>query len=571
MAVGVLLLLVVVAIVVTLLQRRQASAGPEHGPTVEGRTVRRFFHYLLMLGALVVAATGLSTLLGRLVETELAPVDDTTLARGVAFTVVGLPLWFALASWARRLVHRSPAEASSLAWAVYFTLAPLAALFLVMTSGQAVLLWGMGIEPYTGTAVGSLVVWGGVWVAHWQVDSRATPARHRRVHLTVGSFSGLVMSAVGLAALLGGTLGVVVGVNPAGDVQAADGRFDQVLIGAASLVVGAPVWSLYWLRITSRLPRDTAWVGYVLLVGVGGGVVTALASGSLVLYRVLVWVVGEPGTRVATSYFAGAPTAAGSAVVGVLLWWYHRKVLQRSDAHQRTELTRVYEYLMAGLGLVAAAVGLAFAVVTLFEVATRSVAAGAATVNTLLAAVTMLAVGGPVWWLYWCRIRRASRAVPEIELGSPTRRVYLFVLFGLAGVVALVALISAVYLLAEDLIAGRAGTSSVRAVRVPVGILLSTGAVSGYHWSVYRGDRAVAPLARATRFVLLVGAWEPQAARALARHTGGRVQVWPRADADGGGPWTAEDAWAALGSSTGDAIVLAEDGALRVVPVRRHG
>ena len=575
MAVGLVLLVVVAVVAVMALRKRRELAPEEVAAAAQGHAVRRFFHYLLMLGSLVVTATGLSTLLGQLLETDRFATDDSTLARGVAFTVVGLPLWLALATWSRRLVRHSPEEASSPAWAVYFTLAPLVALFLVMTSGQGVLLWAVGVEPYSGTAVASLVVWGAAWATHWWVDRRVTPGAHRRIHLTVGSFSGLVMTAVGLAGLLGGALGLLVGVDPVGDLQGGGGRLDQVLVGATSVVVGAPVWYLYWLRSTCRLTRDTLWLAYVLLVGVGGGVVTALASGSLVLHRVLVWVLGEPGTALATSYFAGTPTAAGAAVVGLLLWWYHRTVLQGSVAEgsvaqQRTELTRVYEYLMAGLALVAAAVGLALAVVTLFEVATRSVAAGGTPVNTVLAAVTMLAVGGPVWWVYWRRIARASRVVPEVEQGSPTRRFYLFVLFGVAGVVALVALISAVYVLAEDLISGQVGTGTARSVRVPVGILLATGAVSGYHWSVFRGDRAVAPVAQPRRFVLLVGAWEPDVAKAVARDTGGSVQVWPRADDDGAGPWTAEDALAALGPGTGDAIVLAQDGALRAVPVRRR-
>src|SRR5699024_7269999 len=139
MAIGLLLFVLTAVAVTMLLTRRKPAAAAEGGPPASGNAVRRFFHYLLMLGSLAVAATGLSTLLGRMRETNEGAIDEATLARGVAFTVVGLPLWLALASWALRLVHRSPAESSSVAWAVYFTIAPLAALFILMTSAQLVL------------------------------------------------------------------------------------------------------------------------------------------------------------------------------------------------------------------------------------------------------------------------------------------------------------------------------------------------------------------------------------------------------------------------------------------------
>ena len=239
--------------------------------------------------------------------------------------------------------------------------------------------------------------------------------------------------------------------------------------GLVLLGVGAPVWIVDWARTASRYERDALWLAYVLLIGVGGGLVTAIASTSTLLYDVLVWLVGEPGGATATEHFDGAPNAAAAAVVGALVWWYHQALLKAGGAEARTEVRRVYEYLMAGIGLGAAAAGLVMVLAALVEAVTGGAFVGGDAVNTLLAALTLLAVGGPVWWVYWRQLQAATRAAPAHELASPTRRVYLFVLFGLGGLAAVVALIVGVYLLFRDLVEGTAGAETLRRMRLPIG------------------------------------------------------------------------------------------------------
>lgn len=577
MVVSLLLLVLVVTLVVFAVRKatHRGAGGPTAGPA-DGPSVRRFFQYLLLYGLLVVVAIGLAGLLGRLLERDvLAAADDAELARNLAFVVVGAPLFVGVALWSRRNLSQDADEARSLGWACYVTAASLTTLLMAMTGLGPVLEWATGLEDYDGRGLATLLVWGGLWGAHWWVEARITPHEHSRVHHLIGSLIGLVTAAAGLEVLLAGALRYLVGLG--GDAVLADDG-SPMRRGLVTLAIGAPVWFVYWARTaarsTARNPRDPLWLAYVLLAGVGGGLVTAIVSGSTLVYSVLVWLVGEPGSPDAAEHFLNAPTAAAATVVGFLVWWYHQAVLEEAGAETRTEVRRIYEYLMAGIGLLAAAIGLTTVLMALIEAATGSglVDVDGNAVNTLLAAGTLLAVGGPVWWLHWRQVQTAIRGAATEEFESPTRRIYLFILFGVGGVAAVITLIVGVYLLFADLVEGTVGAETLRSMRLPIGVLVTTAAISGYHWAVSRADREHVPSpaeARGPRFVLLVGPPDTDIAREVARRTRGQVQAWSRTD-EGPATWSVEEVMAALGDTSADeVIVLTDAGGLRAIPVHR--
>jgi hypothetical protein len=561
-----LLVLVIVVVAIVLGVRR--TAGHDRGLPTDGHAIRRFFQYLVLYGLLVVTAIGVSGLLARLLGAGEFVEDESALALYLAFTVVGLPLFTAVALWSRRNLRTDPAEAQSLAWAAYVTLAALTSLSVAMDALNVSVqgLFGVGVGWRQG--IGALVVWGGVWAAHWWVHLRLVPAPHSQVHHLGGSLIGLVSVVTGLVTLVGGVLQQLFGMGE----QILPSLREQVITGLVGLVVGALVWALYWLRTASRSERDRLWFGYVLLAG-GAGLVMAIVAASAVLYTGLVWFLGDPEYTDAVRHFVDAPSQAAVALVGVVVWWYHQSVLADAHVATRTEVRRIYEYLMSAIGLLAAGVGLTLLVVAGVEavVGAETVIVGESAVNTLLLAATLLVVGSPVWWFFWHRIQRAVTADPAAELASPTRRIYLLLLFGLGGLAAVVALLVGVYLLFQDLVQGTFGPETIRAMRVPVGILLSTGAIAGYHGAVYRaGRRQSLPAGvRGPRYVLLVGPPDPDIAHAVAHATGGKVQVWTTEG--GGAPWSLEDVMTALGSSpaASEVLVLSDPSGVHAIPVTR--
>lgn len=562
------LLLPIAVIVLVVFGIRKIGSGQAHG-ALQGHSVRRFFQYLLLYGLIVVSALGLSGLLGRILErSTLVVADKTDLARNLSFVVVGIPLYAFLAFWTRRRFSEDPSEARSFGWGFYVTLTSITSLAVGMFALHDMILWAFRVDDFRGGALARLIVWGGVWGVHWWVHLRSAPLVNWRVHHLLGSLIALGTVVVGVDQLISGAVQRLWSFG--GDAIFVP-HGDPILRGAITLIVGAPIWYLYWIKNYSKGTRDSLWYVYVLLVGVGGGLVVSVVSASTVLYSALVWLVGDPGSSDAATHFRNVPTTFGAVCVGLITWWYHHAMLEEDRKAIRTEVQRVYEYLMAGIGLLAAAGGLAMILVALVEaLSSSSVISGSGATNALLAAATLLVVGSPVWWIFWRRIQRAIAKFPADEHASPTRRVYLFILFGLGGIVAVVTLLVGVFFLFDDIFKGSFGLETIRRMRFAVAILITTGAIAGYHWMIYRSERELMSVGIVgPRLVILVGPKDAELSRVVSKLTGGRVQFWARKD-DQVGTWVQGEVINALKESEDDAIILIADSrGLQAIPVER--
>ncbi|MGD9751504.1 MAG: hypothetical protein AB7W59_10970, partial [Acidimicrobiia bacterium] len=102
------------------------------------------------------------------------------------------------------------------------------------------------------------------------------------------------------------------------------------------------------------------------------------------------------------------------------------------------------------------------------------------------------------------------------ELRSTPRRLYLLAIFGVAALVALGATLNVAVVLFEDIARGEAGRTTLHDLRIPIGLVLATGIIAGYHAAVYRRDRRLAPgpaparpHGAVLRQVIVIGAGEP--------------------------------------------------------------
>ncbi|AQX16010.1 hypothetical protein BCR15_05650 [Tessaracoccus lapidicaptus] len=543
------------------------AAARRRGPGIDARSVRRFFQYVLLFALVMVVAIGVAELLGMLLGADVPEwVDpDAELARGLAFVFVGGPL-LAVLAWATRRSHRlDPAERDSGLYIAYVTLAALVAAFVAATALPQVGFAALGDGDLDADGVAVVLTWTAVWAVHWWLARRTLDGDRNTPHLLLGSVLGLVMGVAGLVNTLGGSLDLLLGLERYGRPLGVLGE------SLGAVLAGGLLWVRYWATAAIRLPRRPLWLAVVLPLGVGGGLIMALVGGSRLLWSVLVWFVGDRQGSSATQHFDSAAVEAAAVVVGLVVWWYHRTVL--GTAEGRTEPRRVYEYLVAGIGLAAAAVGVGTVLVSLIEALTPGVDVGMTVMNTLLAAVTLLVVGVPVWWIFWSRVRRAAAVSPDSELVSPTRRVYLVVLFGLAGIAAVVALIAVAVIVLQDVVAGSVSGVTLRSSRYGLGTLVGAAAVSAYHGAVFRQDRAAGATVRVTgpRSVVLVGAVGPELDRELTRATSSRVEVWGRLDA-AAAPWDLAGLAATLGEYPGaDVVVVADGGGYRVIPVDLSG
>jgi hypothetical protein len=556
-----LIVAVVVVVTIVVLVRRRPTAGPAGSGATP---VREFFQYLLLFGLVVVVAVGVAGLLGRALEGDSGMQDDVALARNLAFVVVGTPLLALVVWWSAHQLVRDPAERTRPALALTVLLAGLTSLVVVMTSGQSVL-GGLLTGLPARSAIGRVIAWAVVLGAAWWVSTMILPAARRGHHL-MGSVLGLGALISGLTTMLG-DLGfrALFGSETA---AYATGWRD----GLATALIGAAVWALYWWWHARRAKRDTPWLVYVLLVGVGGGVVTALVSFITALSVTMIWVLGDRSIDVARLHFQDVPTQVAAVVVGLSSWWYHRTLLRESRTAARTGVQRVYEYLLAGIALVAGAAGLMVLVAAGIEALTTADgdASRRPVVNTVIAALSVLVVSLPVWAAFWRRVQLARRADPAGECGSVVRRTYLAVIVGIGAIAAVAAAITGVYLLFQDAVTATVGSSTWSSMRYAIGVVVAAGSVAAGNAVQLKRDRDLLPSVRTQRgprHIVLVGPADPSLARAVAHATGARVETWW--SEDGGVPWSVDDVVEAVASLDHDAVVVSSDDGLRVIPARR--
>ncbi len=510
----------IIVLIVRLVTKRERVTSEGAGVFI-----RRFFQYMVMLGLLVLAGIGLAGLIDAAAAAAAQVTQDSAaVARAIAFVVVGLPVYVGLAIYTARRLRDDPREQQSLGWAFYLTIVLFGSLVAAMSLITAFLGDLLDEREIDRTLLINAVIWAAVWAGHWWVAQRLGVRQRMQIHLLVGSAAGLVAVVSGVGAGLAAVLQQIYDSLFVSSVI--DAGIEAIVRPLIVLVVGVPVWWWYWFRHARHSGRTPWWLAYVLLLGILGGVVAVVTGAGFMLFGVQQWTFGDPSSASAAAHFGFLPGALGSVAVGVASWAYHRIVLGDRAQRERTELDRVYDYLLSGAGLVVSAAGL----VTLVTVALDAVGgreiASSASGNAIAAAITLLVIGVPLWWRYWSTIRRHRETNPQDELRSVTRRVYLFLLFGATGTVAVINLIILVFILFEDILDGTFGSTTISSAAVPIALLLTASAIAWYHFAVFREDRTAAPDEERPALweVILVSTDGEQLAAAINAHTGASVR-----------------------------------------------
>ncbi|MEA2010194.1 MAG: DUF5671 domain-containing protein, partial [Actinomycetota bacterium] len=490
--------------------------------------------------------------------------DTAAIARSIAFVVVGLPVYGGLALYTRRLLKTTPTESRSLGWLGYLTVALIGSLVFVMSFTIAFLGELLSDGDFDTMSFISTIVWGGVWFAHWWVAGRTARQESMQFHLLAGSAAGLITLAIGAGAAIAAALGEV--YDAALSLNVVDSGIEAIARGLVIFIVGALVWLFYWVGHARNTARSLMWLTYVLLIGVLGGVITAVVGAGTLLYGVLNWFIGDVGSITASVHFGFVPGALAALIVGTGSWGYHRFVLGSRTGEDRTEVERVYDYLLSGAGLLVAAGGLAtLMTIGLDALGSKPIADSGGSISAV--AITLLVVGVPLWWRHWSSIRRYRAIQPQEEVSSVTRRVYLFVLFGATGLTAVVSLIILVFIVVEDLLEGDLSSATINSIAVPVSLIITAGAVAWYHFAVFREDRAIAPHEElpALREIVVVGSTTD--IEAIKGETSAHVQAI-QVLGEGTEVETLDDVLSALDAETHSrVVVIADDGQYRLLPL----
>jgi hypothetical protein len=536
-------------------ERERAAAG-------SAISIRRLFQYALLLAALLVAANGVSGVLSRVIS-DAAARRGSELAGPLALTVTGIPVFWLLGRWIWTQLHTDPIERRSAGWSLYLNVVLIGALITTVSLAFAIADGFISGDGYDGTEVAPFVVAVGVWAAHWVAWRRIPPTILPEAQVTAGS-------AIGLGSMAGGA-GVVIGLAisrifaQASEVDVAGSFGDNMAMAVVAIGIGAVVWSWHWLYNGLSAERTTLWHGYVILIGILGGLMTAVIGGATVLFLILQWIFGDPGAS-AAAHFQDTSPAFAAAVVGVGVWFYHKAILGFSRDQERTDIHRVYDYLVSGVALATIAGALTTLIVAVFSVfgSDDVVADGGSDVNIVITAVTLLLVGTPLWAVAWQRAQRAFVASPEMETSSSSRRVYLFAVFGIGGAVAFGAMLRLLFVIFEAILGEGSGRGIVDDIAIPIALLVTTGAIAAYHWTIYRAEKDVEP-PRAKRDVTLIWAGGGDL-REIEERAHVRLSVVRRTDEDGSS--TIDAVVAAIENAPGERLVVVagEDG-VAAIPI----
>ncbi len=524
-------------------------------------SIRRLFHYSLLYFSVIISGVGVSGLLGRTLDFgKVIAESRTDLARNLSFAIVGVPLVYLFSRWSIKNLREDTTERSSLAWQAFLTITSITSLVIALNGLHDTLSWLIGNDPYRGDALAQLVIWTSIWFFHLRLSANAGEAN--RAQYLIGSGIGLSILAVGLGGLVANTLEQLINANQ--EIISIE-RTDPILNSAITLLMGLPVWAIYWLRGALTFTRDFLWHAYVFLAGIAASFITTVAGFSVLLYDVMVWFLGDTKGESATQHFFTTANAVGAALSGLAIWSYHRSLIQEET--ERTELRRIYEYIVTGVSLIAASLGILMIIVAAIESITPSdISTNGEGTNSLILAVTLLIVGAPLWWIFWNRIERAVLKDKE-DLASPTRRIYLLMLFGVAGVAAVISLITLIFLFFDDLLNSELTQTTFRDMRFAVGILVTNAAISGYHWTIYKSERDTpVEIFRRGRHITLVGPSDAHIVELLKEQLGGSVQLW--VSPDSGSPWNLQELVELIDSTEGkELLVINEKRKLRAIEI----
>ncbi|WP_441792339.1 DUF5671 domain-containing protein [Leifsonia sp. YAF41] len=501
------------------------SAAPSVGSAQQ--TVRRVIVYVLLFALVTIGAIGLSGLLARLLETgsDLADGGTTGLALSLAFTLVGGPL-AALLWWSVWRKLRGEAERSSLTLGLYLAgmyVVSLITFSLALVATASALVDGAWEPREFATGI----VWAGVWLWHRWMWNRPElgQVRLRTVPIVLGSVYGLVLGVGGAVNALGYLFDTAIR-GSATATLAGIPWWQTPLPALLSAIAGGAIWWWHWTHDDAKHLKTGFAAVALIVVGVLGASILTLTGIATVLF-VLLRLAFDRSEPVNT-LLDPLGEAIAAAAVGSLVWFYHWGVARlRSDATRRAGAL-----VTSGVGVVAAAAGVGV-ILNAVLASTTTTLAGADARSLLFGGISALVVGGPVWWRMW----RPTSPVSADEAGYSGRRVYLVAMFGLSAVVALIALLTVGYRVFEFALDPGVDGGLIEQVRAPLGWLVATGLVGGYHFSVWRHDRAVLAVERPTRerlidrVILVTGADADAQKREIENVTGASVTVWRRAAA----------------------------------------
>jgi hypothetical protein len=479
------------------------------------KSIRRLYFYLIAFISIEIVLWGLVGLLRSIVDKSISGGVDA-LAQALALILVGVPFFLIHWLWAQRAAAREEEEQNASLRAVFLyaillaTLVPVAQNLLSLLDRSFVELTGLGVgRAFSSfsrqTAADNLIAIlmnGIVALYFWNVlrsdwtrlTERENYADVRRLYRYLWMLYGLLLTVFGAQQILRflfyvpsgllGHLGREVAIN-----------------GIALLAVGTPIWIYSWYIIQNSLSdpaemRSTLRLVVLYLLSLGG-VITVITAAWMVINTILDVLLGQALTVDEVIQKIGGPVSI--AIPLGLVWayygyWLSRHIQAAGDRVRQASLKRLYNYILAFIGLVVAFVGIATLISFLIDMSTGfGIVFSDAMRNSLASSLSSLIIGLPLWLVMWRPMQ--AEALAQGEWGDHARRslvrkAYLYLALFASVIGGMGTAVGLVYNLLRTVLTGDTGTDFVNNILNLLQLLFLFAVVLLYHLRVLRADGA---------------------------------------------------------------------------------
>jgi hypothetical protein len=479
------------------------------------KSIRRFYFYLVAFISIEVVVWGLISLLRSMVDDVISGSADA-LAQALALILVGVPIFLIHWLWAQRAAAREEEEQTASIRAIFLyavllaTLIPVAQNLLSFIDRSLVEVSGLGVgrafrafgEQTLADNLIAIVMNGIVAAYFWNVLSsdwlKLTDKENfldvRRLYRYMWMLYGLLMTVFGAQQILRFLFYVP------GDVLGHMGR-EVAVNGLALLVVGTPVWVYSWRLIQDSLV-ESAEMGSTLRLGILyllslGGVITVITAAWMVINTILNALLGQELSFSEFIQRIGGPISIGVPLGMVWAYyghWLNRHIEAVGDRVRQAGMKRLYNYILALIGLVVAFVGVASLFSFLIDMLTGfGVVFSDSLRDNLASSISSLVVGLPLWLVMW-RPMQAEATEPG-EVGdharrSTLRKAYLYLALFASVIGGMATAVGLVYNLLRVVLTGDGGSDFVNNILNLTQLLFLFGVVLMYHLNALRADGA---------------------------------------------------------------------------------
>jgi len=478
------------------------------------KPIRRLYFYLVAIISVEIVVWGLVGLLRSIVDKTISGGADA-LAQALALILVGVPIFLIHWVWAQRVSARDDEEKTASLRAIFLyailfgTLIPVIQNLLAFIDRSFIDV--ARIDSVRALVGGSqtladnliAILMNGIVAAYfWNVlrgewatlTDKENFSDVRRLYRYLWMLYGLLMTVFGAQQILSFLFYIP------GNVLGELGR-EVVVNGIALLVVGTPVWVYSWRFIQDSL-TDPAEMGSNLRLGILyilalGGVITVITTAFILVNVIVTRLLGGDSTfrefirQIGGSVSIGLPLGMIWAYYG---YWLNRHIEAIGDRVRQAGMKRLYNYILAFIGLVVSFIGVA----TLFSfiidmITSKAFLMGDANRSNLASAISSLIVGLPLWLMTWRPMQ--AEALAQDELGDHARRsvlrkTYLYLALFASVIGGMATAVGLVYQLIKVALTGNAGSDFVNTLLNLAQLLFLFGVVLIYHLRVLRADGA---------------------------------------------------------------------------------